>query len=139
MQACVCVCVVAKVWFELAVNMCVCVHFLCVCVRGVSCLHSISACSSPQALQASTYLGGLAHTQDSVYVCVYVCSGLATTQNPKIQIALEAGPQPSPNPHPLLQCTTFKYLTKALHWLLLHTCLVFFVCVFLSRRELKMC
>lgn len=82
----VCVCVGGgggKVWFKLAVDTCVHVHFLCVCVRGVCCLYSLSACSSPQAPQASTSLGGLAHTQDSVRLCACVCSGLATkSRNP---------------------------------------------------------
>lgn len=117
-------------FYKMAVDMCVYVHFWCKCVRGVCCLYSRSACSSPQAPWASGSLGGLAHTELCVCLCVSVCVFFCVVfwRLRKIQIVLWAGPQRNPSPHPLLQCTTFKYLTTTLYWLLLHTHVSLFLC-----------
>lgn len=115
--------------------------FLCVCVRGVCCLYSLSACSSPQTPRASCSLGGLAHTQYSVCLWMWVCLCVVVWQLRKI-LKSRLHSRQGPNPHPLLQCTTFKYLTTALYWLLLHThmpCFFSVHSVYLSGEELKMC
>lgn len=117
------------------------------------CLCSISACSSPRSPRASGSLGGLAHTQGRACACLSCVRARAAVwqlrENPEIQIALQAGPQPTPPPsrpfpppslllYPPLQRTAFKlnHSTALLYWLHTHTHTLFFLsalCVFVWK------
>jgi len=88
----------------------VCVQGVCVICTAVAPAHHLGPRGS-----SAPWVVWHTHTGLCVCVCVCMCVQVVVWQLRQIQIALWAGPQPNPNPHPLLQCTTFQYLTTTLH------------------------